>query len=287
MRKLLSVCILIFVAQVLAAQQNKNLHSTTRVYTEDGKLQMLIAYDPKCACRTYTEYYHDGKVYAHRTFKVTDRGEYIDGEDVTYYPDGSIKIYKTWKNSLPDGKAYSKHDNGQLEHEEYYNVKFKTGTWKYYNKKGELVRELVYEPGKTLWNSKKENYTAKYYSTGALVYAEVYKDGKKISSTEKGSLKAVSKETELLDGPKLFAMKCSACHSSDKDGYGPALKGVAAKRSKDWLFLMIRNGMKLVDEGDKTAVALYNKWGKKKHPNMEKLSNKQVQLLIDYLKGLK
>jgi antitoxin component YwqK of YwqJK toxin-antitoxin module/cytochrome c551/c552 len=272
---------------VLIAQKNKNIYSTTRVYTEDGKLQMLIAYDPKCSCRTYTEYYHDGKVYAHRTFKVTEKGEYIDGDDVTYYPDGSIKIYKSWKNAIPDARAYSKYEDGQLEHEEFYTGKYKSGIWKYYNKKGELVKELVYEPGKTLWNSKKENYTAKYYSTGSVAYTEVYKDGKKISSTEKGSRVVVSKGTNIVDGKALFTLKCAACHAADKDGFGPALGGVTTKRNREWLYLMIRNGMKLVDQGDKDAVALYNTWRKIKHPNMEKLSNKQIQAIIDHLKTMK
>ena len=287
MKIFLTVFLIVLLAPVIKAQKNKNMFSTTKVYTEDGKLQMLIAYDPKCSCRTYTEYYHDGKVYAHRTFTVTDKGEYIDGEDITYYPDGSIKIYKSWKNSLPDGKHYSKYENGQVEHEEFYSGKYKSGTWKYYNKKGELVKELVYEPGKTLWNTKKENYTAKYYSTGSLVYSEVYKEGKKISSTEKSSQSLASKGTNISDGKALFALKCAACHAADKDGYGPALKGVADRRKSNWLYLMIKNGMQLVEDGDKDAVELYNKWQKRKHPNMEKLSNEQISAIITYIKTMK
>ena len=285
MRLLLTSCLALF-SYALCGQPNKNMASNTRVYTEDGKLQMLISYDPQCKCRTYTEYYHDGKVYAKRIFKVTEKGEYIDGDDVTYYHDGTIKIYKFWKNSVPDGRAYTKYENGQLEHEEFYTDRYKSGTWKYYNKKGELVKELVYPPGKTLWNSKKENYTVKHYSGGKVVLTEVYVDGKKPGGKGKPNV-TKSKATAVTDGKSLFALKCAACHAPDKDGLGPALGGVTKRRSNEWLYLMIKNGMQLVEEGDKDAVALYNYWRKRKHPNMEKLTNQQLQALIAYLKTMK
>jgi antitoxin component YwqK of YwqJK toxin-antitoxin module len=270
------------------AQQNKNIYSTTRIYSEEGYLQMIIAYDPVCTCKTYTEYYSDGKVFAKRTFKLTEKGEYIDGEDLTYYHDGSIKIYKFWKNTIPEGRSYTNYENGKLEHEEFYDGKYKTGTWRYYNKKGELIRENIYEPGKTHWNSKKEDVTIKYYVDGKFSYSELYADGKKIQSTKKGGeALLVGKAPETTDGKQLFALKCSACHAAVKDGFGPALKDVTKKRNNEWLFMMIKNGAKLVEGGDKDAVELYNTWRKMKHPNMEKLSNKQVQAIIDYLKTMK
>jgi antitoxin component YwqK of YwqJK toxin-antitoxin module len=287
MRIVFAFCF-VFVAQWGIAQQNRNINSITRIYSEDGYLQMTIAYEPACTCKTYTEFYSDGKIFAKRTFKLTEKGEYIDGDDITYYHDGSIKIYKFWKNTVPDGRAYTNYENGKLEHEEFYVDKYKSGTWKYYNKKGELIKELVYEPRKTSWNSKKEDVTMRYYADGKLSYSEVYDNGKKIQSTKKGGeVLLVGKAPETTDGKQLFVLKCSACHSEDKDGFGPALKDVTKKRNNEWLFMMIKNGQKLVDEGDKDAVALYNKWRKMKHPNMEKLSNKQIQAIIDYLKTMK
>jgi antitoxin component YwqK of YwqJK toxin-antitoxin module len=148
---------------------------------------MLINYNPSCSCRTYTEYYPDGKVYAKRIFKVTDKAEYIDGDDVTYYYDGSIKQFRFWKNAVPEGRAYSNYENGKTEHEAFYHNKYKSGIWKYYNKKGELVREQIYEPGKTYWNSKAENVTIKYYAAGNLLFTNVYLKGKKVKSSQADS----------------------------------------------------------------------------------------------------
>jgi len=49
---------------------------------------------------------------------------------------------------------------------------------------------------------------------------------------------------------------------------------------------MVKNGMKLVNKGDKQAQELYIKWRQIKHPNNEKLSNQQVEAIVDYLKKL-
>lgn len=286
MRVLLFV-LFIFMASELRAQQN--IATSTRVYNEDGKLQMLIHYNPSCNCRTYTEYYPDGKIFAKRTFKVVEKkGEFIDGEDITYFHDGSIKHHKVWKDALPQGRAYTNYENGKLEHEEFYRGKYKAGTWRYFDKNGSLLKEQFFEGLNNSWNSKKDDVTIKHYNAGKLLYTEIYKDGK-LAKSDKKETKIIATippkhNTELVDGKKLFSMKCAVCHTFDKDGYGPSLKNVTKKRNNVWLHQMITNGMKLVENGDKDAVALYNQYNKKKHLNMEYLTNKQVQAIIDYLK---
>lgn len=269
------------------AQQN--IAKSTSIYNEEGKLQMIIAYSPSCNCRTYTEYFPDGKVFARRTFKVVDKkGEFIDGEDVTYFHNGSIQHYKLWKNAVPEGRAYSNYENGKLEHEEFYNNKYKTGTWRYFDKNGNLLREQLYDGRNNSWSSKKDDVTTRHYSGGKLLFTEVFKDGKLVKSDKKQeqviTIIPAKHNTDLVDGKKLFAMKCAVCHSIDKDGYGPALKDVTKRRNNIWLQQMIRNGMKLVESGDKDAVALYNRYNQKKHLNMEHLTSKQVQAIIDFLK---
>jgi len=267
------------------------MSKTTSVYNEEGKLQMLISYNPSCSCRTYTEFYPDGKVFAKRVFKVVDKGEYIDGEDVTYYHDGSVKQYKLWKNAIPDGRAYVNYENGKLEHEEFYSARYKTGIWKFYDKNGGLIREYQFEDNRNKWDSKKDSYTARYFDKGKLLYTEVFAAGKlakadkkEIKPAETKKVVAVNKNADILDGKKLFALKCAVCHAFDKDGYGPALGGVARRRSSIWLYKMITDGMKLVEEGDKDALAIYNRYNKKKHPNTDYLSNKQVEAIINYMK---
>lgn len=281
------VIFLLCLAEAMFAQTG--MAKTTTVYSEDGKLQMLIVYDPACPCRTYTEYYPDGKIFAKRVFKVTDKGEFVHGEDLSYYHDGSIKTYKLWEYAVPEGRAYSNYENGKLEHEEFYNNRQKTGSWKYFSSNGELLREYLYEGYSNAWNSKADNVTVRHYNSGRLAYTEIYKKGKLIQSdrrvvSTKGVTVAAGRDSSITDGKKLFEMKCAVCHSFDKDGYGPSLGNVIQRRSVPWLRQMIYNGMKLVEDGDKTALALYNKYGKKKHLNFEYLTAKQVQAIIDFLK---
>lgn len=264
------------------SQVKKNIPSSTKIYDEAGNLQMIISYSPSCECRTYTEFYTDGKIFAKRVFKVAERKEFIDGEDINYYHDGSIKDYRLWKNALPV-KAYSNHDNGKLEHEEFYDGKYKSGTWRYYDYKGDLVKEVIYQPGKTLWDSKKDFATVKKYANGKLVSSSAMRDGM-LPVSKKDNVKPVALN-EIRDGKALFALRCTACHAADKDGFGPALKGIAHKRSNNWLSRMISDGAQLLAEGDPDAILLYKKWGRKHKP--ERLDEGQVQALIDYLKTMK
>lgn len=280
------------IAEVCA--QNEISRSTS-IYNEEGKLQMIISYDAARRSRTYTEFYPDGKVYAKRSFAVVDKGEFIDGEDLTYYHDGTVKHYKLWKNALPEGRAYSNHENGKLEHEEFYSGKFKSGTWRYYDKAGNLVKEQLFTEGKTSWNGKNMDVVVRYYKAGKLSHTEVYRQGK-MTSTEKKPVPtvAISKEpskrhptikhdSTMLDGAQLFSMKCAVCHSFDKEVYGPSLKGVTTRRKPEWLHQMITDGMKLIESGDKDAVELYEKYFKAKHLRMNYLTKKQVDAIITYM----
>ncbi|MBS1774875.1 MAG: c-type cytochrome [Bacteroidetes bacterium] len=283
MKHLISVLPILFIFSFARAQ---DISKTTNVFNEEGKLQMLIVYNPACHCRTYTEFYPDGKVYAKRTFIVTDKGEFIDGEDLTYHPDGSIKIYKLWKNAFPEGRAYSTFENGKTEYEEFYKDKLKVGTWRYFNEAGELTKEKLYDGTHNAWNSKKDSYTLKTYKGGKLNFTETFTAGSLTKSDRKEATITLvhNPVSNISDGKKLFDLKCKACHSMDKDGYGPALKDVALRRTNSWLFQMIVDGNKLLASGDKEAVLLFEKYGGKKHLSNENLTKQQVQSIIDYLK---
>ena len=280
------VFILMFFTGVGQAQKlNLHIPSTTKIYNEEGKVQMLISYNPACACKVYSEFYNDGKLYAQRTFKLLEKGEVVDGEDVTYFRDGSIKIYKLWKDALPVGRFYFNHDDGKLEHEEFYEGKYKSGTWKYYDAFGRLIREQIYEPDKTLWNSKKDYATYKYYTNGVLTRTEKITNGiKTVGGKKLTASPAAGPVITTKDGKELFRLKCSVCHAPEKNGYGPALVNFHKNRTNAWLLKWIKNAQQLLDAEDKDALELYKLWGNKKHPIQEKLNKEQIQAIIHYLK---
>lgn len=244
---------------------------------------MLIFYNPACSCKTYSEFYGDGTLYAKRVFKILEKGEVVDGEDITYFKDGSIKIYRNWQDALPVGRFYFNHDNGKLEHEEFYEGKYKAGTWKYYDNIGRIIREQIYEPNITIWNSKKDDAVYKYYQNGMLTRSERVTRGNRTVGGKKVTTVG-SVAVAATDGQTLYNLKCKACHAVDADGYGPALKNFNRKRTDSWLNKWISNAEELIAAGDKDALAIYKQWGNKKHPAQTKLTNEQIQAIIKYLK---
>lgn len=275
--KIIWIFTLLLYPAFLSGQENTK-PTLTKIYNEEGKLQMTIAFDPACSCRSYTEYYTDGKTLAKRVFKVSGRKEFIDGEEVEYHHNGTIKKYKFWKDAVPDGKAYGNHANGKTEYEEFYTDAFKSGTWKFYDTSGRLIQEKTFTPNTTPWNSKKEHASHKSYRHGKLQQNE-----KTINAAAGAGPQMSSARIPITDGELLFQKRCAACHLPDQDAYGPALNGVTRKRDKKWLFRMIKNGEALVASGDKEAVAIYQQWQQKKHPSQERLDDQQIHAVIHYL----
>jgi antitoxin component YwqK of YwqJK toxin-antitoxin module len=238
---------------------------------------MTISFEPSCSCRTYTEYYYTGKISSKKTFKIEDKKEYIDGEDISYFPNGIIKEFKIWKNSFPEGRAYCNFDNGKLEHEEFYINKFKSGVWKYYDKDGLLVKEIVFEKNKTTWDSKNNLAVERYYRNGKILIE------RKLSGTKDEKVITIKKDT-LLTGRQLFQVNCSSCHELINEKNAPALAGISHIRKKDWLLQMIKDANFLLQLEDKQAKNLYLKWNMQSHPTFRKLSNEEIESILEYLK---
>ena len=58
-------------------------------------------------------------------------------------------------------------------------------------------------------------------------------------------------------GKALFNANCAACHKLDKKATGPALRYVADKYEKEWLYAWIKNSQGIVKAGDPLAVKLF------------------------------
>lgn len=67
---------------------------------------------------------------------------------------------------------------------------------------------------------------------------------------------------DAAKGKELFNTNCAACHALDSKMVGPALRGVATKYEKDWLYKWINNSAALIASGDATAVKVYEENGK-------------------------
>jgi glucose/arabinose dehydrogenase/mono/diheme cytochrome c family protein len=64
----------------------------------------------------------------------------------------------------------------------------------------------------------------------------------------------------ITKGQTIFNQNCIACHAIDQDGIGPALGGVTAVASPDWLRKFIRDPKAMIDSGDERSLKLFNKY---------------------------
>lgn len=232
---------------------------------------MTISYDPSCQCRIYKEYYFNGKVSGKRTFKIEGKKEFIDGEDISYYPNGNIKEYKFWKNTLPFGRTYTNYENGKLAHEGFYEGQWKIGKWKYYDEQGKLQQELIFEKGKSLWNEKVASKNLTKNNSNNLKKQDL-------------TTIVIVKDTTLT-GAQLFQSKCASCHAIKTDGVGPKLESITYRRKREWLYDMVKDGQTLVDIEDKQANDLFIKWQGFRHPSFKRLNSQEINLIIDYMKS--
>ncbi len=108
---------------------------------------------------------------------------------------------------------------------------------------------------------------------------------KKAESASKGG--AASKQVasgDVANGKKLFTAKtCNACHQMDKKMVGPPLKGVVAKRGKDWVTKMIQSPDKMV-QTDAAAKKLFEEYNKTPMPNLN-LTEAEVRDIVAYLES--
>ena len=62
---------------------------------------------------------------------------------------------------------------------------------------------------------------------------------------------------DVTAGESLYKANCAACHKLDKKATGPALRGVADKYEKEWLYAWIKDSQGLIKSGDAKANEIF------------------------------
>ncbi|OIQ21754.1 MAG: cytochrome C [Flavobacterium sp. MedPE-SWcel] len=83
-------------------------------------------------------------------------------------------------------------------------------------------------------------------------------------------------------GKELFNSLCAACHKLDAKATGPALRGVADKHDKAWLYSWVRNSSEMIKSGDATAVKLFEENNKSVMTAFPQLSDKDIDDILAY-----
>src|SRR6476660_4064896 len=60
-----------------------------------------------------------------------------------------------------------------------------------------------------------------------------------------------------VQGKAIFNSNCAACHKLDAKMTGPALRGVAEKYDKEWIYKWVHNSSELIKSGDAQAVKVF------------------------------
>ena len=87
---------------------------------------------------------------------------------------------------------------------------------------------------------------------------------------------------DTVAGEALYNANCAACHKLDKKGVGPALRNIAEKYDRDWLYKWISNSQGLIRSGDSKAVALFAENNNSVMTSFPGLSNKDIDNVLAY-----
>jgi len=85
-----------------------------------------------------------------------------------------------------------------------------------------------------------------------------------------------------IKGKELFNSNCAACHKLDAKSTGPALRGVADKYEKEWLYKWVHNSSELIKSGDAQAVKTFEENGKGVMTSFPQLSNADIDNILAY-----
>ena len=87
---------------------------------------------------------------------------------------------------------------------------------------------------------------------------------------------------DAAKGKELFNANCAACHKLDAKATGPALRGVANKYDKAWLYKWIHNSSELIKSGDAKAVKVFEENNKIAMTAFPQLSEADIDNIIAY-----
>jgi len=93
---------------------------------------------------------------------------------------------------------------------------------------------------------------------------------------------AASSGGDAAKGKELFNANCAACHKLDAKATGPALRGVADRREKTWIYKWIHNSSDLIKSGDAVAVKVFEENNKIPMTAFPQLSEGDIDNIIAY-----
>ncbi len=104
--------------------------------------------------------------------------------------------------------------------------------------------------------------------------------GTEPQTTQEGPLAA--SEEVIQQGQTLFRNYCAQCHAVHQEVVGPALAGITERRELSWLQSFIRNSQQMIQQGDETAVQLYEEYNQLVMPPHD-FSDEEINSILAYI----
>ncbi|WP_159799613.1 c-type cytochrome, partial [Flavobacterium sp. MK4S-17] len=118
-------------------------------------------------------------------------------------------------------------------------------------------------------------------SFSSVTYAQDQADAAAAPAQEAAAAPAAG-EGDPAKGKELFNSLCAACHKLDAKATGPALRGVADKHDREWLYSWIRNSSAMIKAGDPVAVKLFAENNNSVMTPFPQLSNQDIDNILAY-----
>lgn len=124
------------------ALNNELPHGVWTFYDKKGRVSLVENYQ---AGKLHGKklIYEGDKLLEEETYTFGNRA----GESKEYYPNGTLMTLSTWKLNWLHGPYIRYHKDGSKAYEGEYARNKRTGTWTYYDKKGQPELEEIYEAG--------------------------------------------------------------------------------------------------------------------------------------------
>jgi cytochrome c oxidase subunit II len=91
---------------------------------------------------------------------------------------------------------------------------------------------------------------------------------------------------DAAKGQQLFSTNCARCHNAklEKESTGPALMGASSRiPGGDWRYRWVKNSAKVIGEGDKYAIEIWNKYNKGNMDPMPHLTDADIDDIFAWI----
>lgn len=264
MKDILLILISNLIGQVVFAQERIESRQVLDSYENGQTHREQVKYYDNDTVVELT-YFEDGQLNIKRQILHKQR----NGWSYTYNENGELIFHENYVNNNLSGEVKCFYPNGKTSRVESFRENKLIDTSTYFNENSQIIKTVIYT-SPCEFGSRECNKVVTIYDEASKIYAYQVNDGIKSENHIIYNQNAYDQLMELANkipiheqGKTIFINNCGMCHGLDKPLIGPSLNCITKTKSKTELTKLIG--------------------GKNRHP-ISKLTEKEIQALIEFLK---